>query len=128
MKLILALFLSLTYYTFSQLEITEKQPISFGTIVKSLDGARRIEPQDNLILNLQGIPGRRVTLYVEEQFNIDRGITLKEVAVLNRGDLILNNFGELDVEITGVLEVNSDAMAETFRQRINLLLYVEYGD
>lgn len=126
---LLCIFLVLTAISLSQdlkpLIITEKQGFNFGTIIKN-SSSKKVPPLRNLILNIKGTPFEEIEVEMDNYFELEDGVYITDLIILNDEALILDKNGEFDLEIKGNLYINHKVKAKSSREKIGNPIYVEY--
>lgn len=128
MKLKIALlFFLVKFLIFSQetLIITEKQGFNFSTLIK-VKGLKKVQPIENLILNIKGIPHSEIRVILDDYYEITDNVYLGDIVLLTSKNLFLDKNGELDIEVTGNLYVMEKAQSKRVRERFKSPIKVEY--
>lgn len=124
---IMIFFFLVNILMFSQetLIITEKQGFNFSTIIKTT-GLKKVQPIENLILNIKGIPYSEIKVTLDDYYEITDNVYLGDIVLLTSKNLFLDKDGELDIEITGSLYVMEKAQSKRARERFRSPIKVEY--
>ncbi|MGL4538716.1 MAG: hypothetical protein ACRC8F_05120 [Cetobacterium sp.] len=126
LKAIILFFLIYTLiFAQENLVITEKQEFNFSIIIKTT-GLRKVQPVENLVLNIKGTPYSEIKITIEDYYEITENLYIRDILLLTTKDLVLDKNGELDVEITGSLYVMEKAQSKRARERFRSPIRVEY--
>lgn len=125
-KIIIFFFLvNILMFSQETLIITEKQGFNFSTIIKTI-GLKKVQPIENLILNIKGIPYLEIKVTLDDYYEITDNIYLGDIVLLTTKNLFLDKNGELDIEITGSLYIMEKAQSKRAREKFRSPIKVEY--